>query len=143
MSFQDTMDNYDYTAFDEIADSISDTILTEESKKPQKIPLELLKQVSSLDKITFSEIVDVNCLNGLIKSEQLEREFDSNNYSHVFSATIYKNATNQLEEYFNKTYDKKLTFLMLHMRSHEANGVEYFLIGHLGLLLSGRKLEIL
>ena len=106
MNLETTMDNYDYTAFDEIADNISDIILTEESKRTKQIPLELLKQVSSLDKITFSEIVDVNCLNGLIKSEQLEREFDSNNYSQVFSATVYKNVTNQLEEYFNKTYDK-------------------------------------
>lgn len=69
--------------------------------------LQLIKKNCYLDKAIFSEIVDINCLNELIKSEQLERAFDDNNYSQNFSATLYKNVTVQLEEYFNKTYDKK------------------------------------
>jgi P4 family phage/plasmid primase-like protien len=69
--------------------------------------LKLIKNNCYLDKAIFSEIVDINCLNELIKSEQLERAFDDNNYSQKFSATLYKNVTVQLEEYFNKTYDKK------------------------------------
>ena len=69
--------------------------------------LKLVKKNCYLDKAIFSEIVDINCLNELIKSEQLERAFDDNNYSQKFSATLYKNVTVQLEEYFNKTYDKK------------------------------------
>ena len=41
MNLQDTMDDYDYTAFDEIADGIIDTISTEERKETKQISLEL------------------------------------------------------------------------------------------------------
>ena len=107
----------------------------------KKINICLTKKTSFLDNITFSEIVDLNCLNGLIKSEQLEREFDSNNYSHLFSATIYKNVKHQLEEYFNKTYDKKINVFNVTYTKPRSKWGRVFPYRSLGLTSFGKKIR--
>ena len=96
------MDHYNYDAFDDIADEM----LTVESKEIKKIPLELSKNVSSLDNITFLEIVDVNAVDALVKSDCLETEF-SDNYSQKYASSIYSNVINQLNQY-KKLYNKKI-----------------------------------
>ena len=103
MSSEENMiDDYNYDAFDDIADEI----LTINSKGMKKIPLELSKNVSSLDNITFLEIVDINAVDALVKSDFLENEF-SDNYSQKYASSIYSNVINQLNQY-KKLYNKKI-----------------------------------
>ena len=102
MNPETNMDDYDYDAFDDIADDLP----TDESKETKQIPLELSKKVSSLDKITFLELVDINALDALSKSPELNTEF-SDNYAQQFASTIYSNVLNQLTEY-KKLYNKKI-----------------------------------
>jgi phage/plasmid-associated DNA primase len=96
------MDDYDYEAFDDV----DDVILTDDSKETKHIPLELSKKVSSLDKITFLEVVDVNAVEALVQSELLDKEF-SDNYAQKFSSGIYANVIAQLNQY-KKLYNKKI-----------------------------------
>ena len=73
----------------------------------KKISLNIEKKASLLDKLIVSEVIDINCLNTLTKSDLLHKTFDENNYSQQFASTIYTNVVNQLETYFTKCYDKK------------------------------------
>ena len=96
------IDDYEYDAFDDIADEM----LTVKSKEIKKIPLELSKKVSSLHNITFLELVDINAVDALVKSDCLENEF-SDNYSQKYASSIYSNVINQLNQY-KKLYNKKI-----------------------------------
>jgi len=102
MNPENMLEDYKYDAFDETADEI----LTKKSKEIKKIPLEMSKKISSLDNITFLEVVDYNAVDALVKSECLENNF-SDNYSQKFASTIYSNVTNQLNQY-QKLYNKKI-----------------------------------
>ncbi len=99
MSSKQTTSEYKIDTFEE-----KDNVSTTENSK--KIQIELSKKVSSLDKITFLEVVDINALDALIKSPELDTEF-SNNYSQKFSSNIYSNVLNQLTAY-KKLYNKKI-----------------------------------
>ena len=63
----------------------------------KKISLNIEKKASLLDKLIVSEVIDINCLNTLTKSDLLHKTFDENNYSQQFASTIYTNVVNQLE----------------------------------------------
>ena len=105
MSFQDTMDEYDYTAFDDIADTISDIILTEESKKP-KINMCLTKKTSFLDNLILLELTDPNLIEAIRESKDFELEF-KDKYSQQSAKQLYINVSEQLKQY-KKNYDKKI-----------------------------------
>ena len=107
MNPENMLEDYKYDAFDETADEI----LTKKSKEIKKIPLEMSNKISSLDNITFLEVVDYNAVDALVKSECLENNF-SDNYSQKFASTIYSNVTNQLNQY-QKLYNKKILFSFL------------------------------
>lgn len=92
-------DKHEYDVFD----NIDDKTLTVNNKK---ISLELSKKISSLDNITFLEIVDINGIDALINFDGLENEF-SDNYSQKYSSGIYSNVINQLNQY-KKLYNKKI-----------------------------------
>ena len=88
MSLQDTMD--DYTAFDEIADEVINTILTEESKKP-KINMCLTKKTSFLDNFILLELTDPNLIEAIRESKDFELDFkdkysqqSANNFTLMF-----------------------------------------------------------
>ena len=105
MSFENTMDDYDYTAFDEIADTISDTILTEESKK-SKINMCLTKKTSFLDNLVLLELTDPNLIEAIRESKDFELEF-KDKYSQQSAKQLYINVSEQLKQY-KKNYDKKI-----------------------------------
>ena len=105
MSFQDTMDDYDYTAFDDIADTISDIILTEESKKP-KTNMCLTKKTSFLDNLVLLELTDPNLIEAIRESKDFELEF-KDKYSQQSAKQLYINVSEQLKQY-KKNYDKKI-----------------------------------
>ena len=71
------------------------------------ISLTIEKKLLSIDKSTFGELVDINCLNALIQSKLYINEYDNKNYSHKLSSQIYKKIDDQLENYYKKCYDKK------------------------------------
>jgi hypothetical protein len=103
MNAKEPMDDYAYDAFDDIADDLP----TDKSNETKKIPLELSKKALGIDKETFGEFIDINCLNALITSQLYINDYDTHNYSQRFSAQIYKNINDQLENYFKLCYDKK------------------------------------
>jgi len=108
MNPENSMDDYNYDAFDAF-DEVAPVILTEESKKPKEfknISITLSKKISTLDKITFLEIVDINAVDALIKADCLKNEF-SENYSQKFASGIYSNVIGQLNPY-KKLYNKKI-----------------------------------
>ena len=102
MNPETMIDDYNYDAFNDIADEI----LTVKSKEIKKIPLELSNKASSLDNVTFLELVDINAVDALIKADDLENDF-SDNYAHKYASGLYTNIVHQLCEY-KKLYNKKI-----------------------------------
>jgi hypothetical protein len=127
MGYPDIPDDFSYEKED---------IITDKASKIQIVKFECY-----LDKAIFSEVVDINCLNELIKSELLERAFDDNNYSQKFSATLYKNVICQLEEYFNKTYDKKTNIFNVMYAKPRSKWGRVFPNRSLGLTSFGKKIR--
>ena len=46
-----------------------------------KIPLTIEKKVSNLDKTSFSELIDINCLKSLVESKLYDVNLNPKNYS--------------------------------------------------------------
>lgn len=72
-----------------------------------KIPLTLEKKISNLDKTSFVELIDLNCLISLVESKLYDANLNPKNYSQYFSSQKYKNIDDQLKNYIKKCYDKK------------------------------------
>lgn len=137
MNPETNMDDYDYDAFEE-----KDTLFipdTEEEKK--KIPLMLEKKASNIDKETFGELVDINCLNSLIQSKLYINEYDTSNYSQKFSAQIYKNINDQLENYFKNCYDKKQNIFNVKYSKPRHKWGRVFPVKSLGLTCFPKKIR--
>lgn len=103
MNPKETMDDYDYDAFDDIADNITTETKPEIKNEIKKIPLTLSKKASLLDKMTLLEVVDKGCIKALITSDIVEKEINNKNPAYKYYPTV----TEQLVQY-DKLYDKKI-----------------------------------
>ena len=85
------------------------------------------KKVSNLDKTSFSELIDINCLKSLVESKLYDVNLNPKNYSQYFSSQKYKNIDDQLKNYSNKCYDKKTkVFNVEYIKpKHKWGGVPY------------------
>jgi len=104
------------------------------------IPLCLEKRISSLDNITFLEIVDINCLNALINSDNLKDKFDTSNYTQKLASQLYSNEKHQLTSYLNK-YDKKINAIKVQYKKPRHKYGRVFPDKSLGLTCLSKKIR--
>ena len=112
----------------------------QDEEKLTTIPIEIVKKVSFLDNLVLLEYTDPNLVTAITENKEFELDFKGK-YCQYSASQLYKNVSNQLQEY-NNLYNKKIgAYKVLYKKTEKHKWGRVFPKKALGFTSFSRKIR--